>query len=108
MGTWVMDGRERTLSTPLAALRARLGNDRVLYAPALKTSRDAAHEGFAAAMMRRSSSDVVLLFLGEEQILSGEAHSRAFLDLPGAQEALVGELAKAGKPIVESFLQAVR
>jgi len=42
----------------------------------------------------------VLLFLGEEQILSGEAHSRAFLDLPGAQDALVTEIAKAGKPMV--------
>jgi beta-glucosidase len=42
----------------------------------------------------------VLLFLGEEQILSGEARSRAFLDLPGAQTALVEETAALGKPTV--------
>jgi len=49
-------------------------------------------------------ADVILLFLGEEQILSGEAHSRAFLDLPGAQEALVNEIAKLGRPIVTVVL----
>jgi beta-glucosidase len=38
--------------------------------------------------------------VGEEAILSGEAHSRAFLDLPGAQEDLAIELAKTGKPVI--------
>ena len=45
-------------------------------------------------------SDVALLFVGEEAILSGEAHSRAYLDLPGAQKRLVDEVAAAGKPVV--------
>jgi beta-glucosidase len=100
MGTWVMDGRAEDVQTPLAALRARLGNDRVLYAAALKNSRDTSHDGFSAAVAAAQAADIVLLFLGEEQILSGEAHSRAFLDLPGAQEALVTEMAKVGKPLV--------
>ena len=46
------------------------------------------------------SADVVLLFLGEEAGLSGEAASRAYLDLPGAQEELVNEVAKAGRPMI--------
>jgi beta-glucosidase len=41
-----------------------------------------------------------LLFLGEEAILSGEASSRASLNLPGAQEDLVREVAKSGKPMI--------
>jgi beta-glucosidase len=49
-------------------------------------------------------SDAVVLFLGEEESLSGEAASRTRLDLPGAQEALVTEVAKAGKPIVAVIL----
>lgn len=104
MGTWVMDGRTDDVVTPLAALRSRLGNERVLYAAALKNSRDTSRDGFPAALAAAQASDVVLLFLGEEQILSGEAHSRAFLDLPGAQDALVTELAKAGKPMVAIIL----
>src|SRR5258708_39928864 len=77
-----------------------LGPDRLIYAPALKNSRDSSHDGFAAAGEAARQSDAVLLFLGEEQILSGEARSRAFLNLPGAQDALVEEIAKTGKKVV--------
>jgi beta-glucosidase len=104
MGTWVMDGRAADVQTPLAALRETLGAARVLYAPGLKNSRDLSHDGFAAALEAARRAAVVLLFLGEEQILSGEARSRAFLNLPGAQEALVGEIAKAGKPVIGVIL----
>jgi beta-glucosidase len=99
MGTWVMDGRPRDVVTPLAALRQMLGEARVVYAQALKNSRDTGHADFGAALEAARKADVVLLFLGEEQILSGEARSRAFLNLPGAQEDLVREVAKAGKPM---------
>ncbi|HKD67027.1 MAG TPA: glycoside hydrolase family 3 C-terminal domain-containing protein, partial [Candidatus Binataceae bacterium] len=100
MGTWSMDGRGSDVETPLAALRALLGADRVLYARGLQNSRDTTQAGFAAAVDAARRADVVLLFLGEEHILSGEARSRAFLDLPGAQEALVEAMAAAGKPMV--------
>ncbi len=100
MGAWVLDGRRDEVQTPLSALRKRLGESRVLWAPGLKTSRDTGRNGFGAAVEAARAADVTLLFLGEEQILSGEAHSRAFLNVPGAQEALVSEIAKLGKPIV--------
>jgi beta-glucosidase len=100
MGTWAMDGRAEDVETPLAELRRRLGNDRVLYAQAMKNSRDTSHTGFADALEKARAADAAVLFLGEEQILSGEAHSRAFLDLPGAQEALVDDIARAGKPTI--------
>jgi len=104
MGTWTMDGRASDVQTPLAALREKLGDARVLYSPGLKNSRDLARDGFEDALQKARMADVVLLFLGEEQILSGEAHSRAFLDLPGAQEALVNEIAKLGRPLVTVVL----
>ncbi|MFT5235011.1 MAG: beta-glucosidase [Shewanella sp.] len=40
------------------------------------------------------------MFLGEESILSGEAHCRSNIDLPGAQEQLIEAVAATGKPIV--------
>ncbi len=104
MGSWVMDGRNVEVRTPLAALRARLGETRVVWAPGLKTSRDMSQAGFAEAVDAARGVDAVLLFLGEEMILSGEAHSRAYLNLPGAQEALVDEIAKTGKPIIAVIL----
>lgn len=100
LGTWAMGADEAAVQTPLAALRKMLGDDRIVYEKALKNSRDASHDGFAAAVSAARAADVVLLFIGEEEILSGEAKSRAFLDLPGAQEALVAELAAVGKPLV--------
>ena len=104
MGSWAMDGSPDDVVTPLAALRSRLGSDRVVYAPGLKNSRDTNRDGFAAAEASVRVSDVVILFLGEEQILSGEARSRAFLDLPGSQEDLVTTLSSTGKPIIAVIL----
>jgi beta-glucosidase len=100
MGTWVMDGRPEDVQTPLAALRQMLGGNRLVFAPGLKNSRDTSRDGFAEALAAARRADVVLLFLGEEQILSGEARSRAFLNLPGAQDALADTLTAAGKPMV--------
>ena len=38
--------------------------------------------------------------MGEEAIISGEAHCRASIELPGAQNDLIKEIAKTGKPII--------
>ncbi|HTP33965.1 MAG TPA: beta-glucosidase BglX [Candidatus Acidoferrales bacterium] len=104
MGTWVMDGRPEDVQTPLAAIRRMLGEGRVFYAPGLKHSRDTGESGFGAAVDAARRADAVLLFLGEEQILSGEARSRAFLDLPGAQDRLVDAIARLGKPSIGIIL----
>ncbi len=103
LGTWAM-GEPDTVRTPLAALRQALGENRVLFAPGLKNSRDNSHDGFAAAVKAARGADAVLLFLGEEASLSGEASARAYLDLPGAQEALVNEVSQAGKPVIAVVL----
>jgi beta-glucosidase len=40
------------------------------------------------------------MVLGEEAILSGEAHCRADITLPGAQEALLEAVAATGTKVV--------
>ncbi len=101
LGCWAMDGDAGDTVTPLAALRARLEPAcRVDSVPALATSRATDTAGFAAAVEAATAADAVLLFLGEEAVLSGEAHCRACLDLPGAQDELVSRLAATGKPLV--------
>jgi beta-glucosidase len=104
VGTWSMDAQVNDAETPLAALRRLLGDARVVYSPGLRSSRDSSSARFGAAQVAARAADVVLLFLGEEAILSGEAHARAFLNLPGAQDALVDEIAKTGKPMVAVIL----
>ncbi|MDR0546005.1 MAG: beta-glucosidase BglX [Dysgonamonadaceae bacterium] len=101
MGTWVFDGEKSHTVTPLAALKAEYGDKlKINYAPGLTFSRDLDKSKFAQALAAARASDVVLFFGGEEAILSGEAHSRADISLPGAQKELLAELSKTGKPIV--------
>lgn len=57
-------------------------------------------EMIAEAIKLAQQSDVVIVAVGERGWMSGEASSRASLNLPGAQEFLVEELIKTGKPVV--------
>jgi beta-glucosidase len=100
MGTWVFDGQKKDSVTPLTALRSALGAGNVTYAKGLDISRSKSRAGFAAALTAARQADVVLFFGGEESILSGEAHSRADISLPGVQAELLEELHKTGTPIV--------
>ncbi|MFC1712133.1 beta-glucosidase BglX [Candidatus Poribacteria bacterium] len=101
MGCWVFDGQPEDVITPLQAIRERFATtDSVLhYAPGLEGCRSSDTSGFAEAVEVARKVDAVLLFLGEDAILSGEAHSRAFLDLPGAQNELVEAVCAASKPV---------
>lgn len=98
LGTWSFDGEKEHTLTPIDAFNQH--NVDYLFADGLTYSRDQSTKGFAEAVKIAQASDVILFFGGEEAILSGEAHSRANIDLPGAQEQLLKELAKTGKPIV--------
>ena len=101
LGTWSFDRQLEDSQTPLAALKAFLGDaTEVHYVKGLETSRSRDTGSFAEAVAAAERSDAALLFLGEEAIITGEAHSRANIDLPGAQEALIAAVAETGKPVI--------
>ena len=101
LGTWNRDGQIEDTITPLAALQNFLGQSaKIHYLAGIDHSRSADTSQFGEALHLARQSDVVLFFAGEEAIISGEAHSRAHLNLPGAQDALITEIAKSGKPLV--------
>lgn len=101
LGTWIFDGDKNYTHTPLKALQAEYGDRiRILYAPGTSYSRDMRTEGIAAAVNAARNADVVLAFVGEESILSGEAHSLTNLNLQGAQSELIAAVAKTGKPVI--------
>ena len=56
--------------------------------------------GFAEAVAAAKAADVAVLALGESSAMSGEAASRAYLDLPGNQQQLLEAVVAAGKPVV--------
>ena len=97
MGTWAFDGQKEHTVTPLAALRQEYD---VIWEPGLKYSRDKNTKDFAKVRKAAAKADAVVVFVGEEAILSGEAHSLSNLNLQGAQSELIAEVAKSGKPVV--------
>lgn len=105
LGTWIFDGDPALSQTPLQAIRAMAGpRVTVHHVRAMETTRTRTTAGFAEAVAAASRSDAAVLFLGEESILSGEAHSRADIDLPGNQMDLVRAVKSAGKPVIVVIL----
>lgn len=101
MGTWVFDGEKEHTQTPLTAIKEMYGDRvKVLFEKGLEYSRDKNTAGIARAVNAARQADAVVVFVGEESILSGEAHSLANLNLQGAQSQLIKELAATGKPVV--------
>jgi beta-glucosidase len=101
LGTWVFDGDAGLARTPLAALRDALSPDvHVRHVRALPSTRSHDEAGFDEAEAAARDAEAAILVLGEEAILSGEAHCRADIRLPGAQEALVRRVARTGTPVI--------
>ena len=102
LGTWAFDGQSNHTVTPLKALQERFPG-KVTYVQGLKNSRSR-RERFDDEVAAARRADVILVFLGEEAILSGEAHSLADLNLKGAQSELLAALKAAGKPVVATVM----
>lgn len=101
LGTWIFDGEKARTQTPLNAIKEMVGDKvQVIYEPGLAYSREKNPVSVARAAAAAARADVILAFVGEESILSGEAHCLADLDLQGDQGALITALAKTGKPVV--------
>ena len=101
LGTWAFDGQKAHTVTPLKALQARFPG-KVIFAPyGYSREKRNRFDDIVAAARR---ADVVLVFLGEEAILSGEAHCLADLNLIGSQSDLLVALQAAGKPVVATVM----
>jgi beta-glucosidase len=62
--------------------------------------KDSGPANIPAAVAAARDADVVVVVLGESADMSGEAHSRAHLGLPGRQQELIDAIAETGTPIV--------
>jgi beta-glucosidase len=100
IGTWSAQGKPEEAVTLRAALEARSKREgfRLLHARGTEI-RGTSEAGFAEAVGAAQQADVVLLALGEDAAwMTGEAASRAFIELPGNQQQLLERVAAAGKP----------
>jgi len=119
-GSWMVFGHKAAAVTVLEGIRAKLPNARVEYAPGPEIRRDFpsmfedffpdrkkpaqtpqdAEAAFQTAVATAKSADLVIMVLGETDLMAGEAASRGSLDLPGRQEELLKAVVALGKPVV--------
>ncbi|HTZ88926.1 MAG TPA: glycoside hydrolase family 3 N-terminal domain-containing protein [Alloacidobacterium sp.] len=101
LGAWGGAQRLPDVVTIKDALEARARQDggSVIYAKGTEIT-GTSQAGFAEAVHAAEQSDVAVLALGESGSMSGEAGSRAHLDLPGNQEQLLEAVAATHRPIV--------
>ncbi len=99
LGSWPGRGDPQDAVTPLAGIKARAGSVNVVYAKGCGIT-DTTTAGFAEAVAAAKQADVAVLVLGEAGDMSGEAASRADLDLPGVQQQLLEAIHATGTPVV--------
>src|SRR5437762_3281493 len=125
LGPWAGNGQAADAVTPLEAFREKMGNDHVLYAkgvdippfesglaagvaapapPSATGVKSVETENKPAsiddAVAAANKADVAVLFVGELAGMTGEASSRASLDLPGDQMRLIDAVIATHKPVV--------
>ncbi len=99
IGSWSAAGDWTKSITLLTGIREAVSQSRIIHAMGCTTD-GTDMKGFKEAVDAARQADVVVLALGENYWMSGEAASRADIGLPGVQQELADEILKTGKPIV--------
>ena len=97
VGTWAFMSDAKLNVSVAAGLRNRKANVTVVKGSEVEA---AIPGGIDAAVAAARGADVVLLAIGETQLMSGEAQARVSITVPPAQMALAEALAATGKPVV--------
>lgn len=100
LGAWSGAGEGRHCVSLLEGIRNKIGKGvEILTARGCEITGDD-RSGFDAAIEAAKQADAVVVAIGENRDMSGEAASRADISLPGVQEELVKALVATGKPVV--------
>lgn len=102
IGPWSGGGKPEDAVSVLAGLRTAVPNTRILHVRGAPVDTPST-AGFVEAERAARDADAVLLVLGERGDMSGEASSRASIELPGSQLALAQTIVRAvgtTKPVV--------
>ena len=100
LGTWAGLGQAADVETVLDGIKTALGGaDRFTHVSGCSISGNEPSD-FSRAVAAAREADVVIMVLGESADMSGEAHSRARLGLPGRQQELFDAVHGEGKPVI--------
>ncbi|SFD99329.1 beta-glucosidase [Bacillus sp. OV194] len=99
LGPWSWKGSREAAIQLYDGLKERLAHDRLSVAKGcgIETGTE---EELQQALETAAHADIVVLALGENSDMSGEAGSRSDIRLPEIQHELLSALKKIGKPIV--------
>ncbi len=104
LGCWACEGRPEDVETVLEGLEAvKPDNVTLTYEQGCSIQDEEAADkdgAFEKAVAAAREADVTIMVLGESAAMSGEAHSRAYLGLPGQQQALLEAVYATGTPVV--------
>ncbi|MEO5952572.1 MAG: glycoside hydrolase family 3 N-terminal domain-containing protein, partial [Chloroflexia bacterium] len=96
LGTWSFFGSADNADTVVEGFGTY--QDGVIHVPGCGV-KDGDPADIDAAVEIAKTADVVVLVVGESEDMSGEAHSRTKLGLPGRQQELVDAIVATGKPV---------
>ena len=100
IGPWSAKGEGKDSISIKEGIQSKLAEGlKLLYAKGCAVNDDKI-DGFAEAVNIAKQADIVIAVMGESLDMSGEAHSRADIGLPGVQQKLLKALKATGKPIV--------
>ncbi|MDB5692027.1 MAG: beta-glucosidase, partial [Alphaproteobacteria bacterium] len=100
LGSWRAQGHVEDVRPLLPALAAALPQGtELVYEPGAGPRGDD-RTGIAKAVEAAKRADLVLLVVGEDFDMTGEARSRSDLGLPGAQQAFADAILDTGRPVV--------
>jgi len=98
LGGWSSAGDWRKCVTLLEGIRSKAGNKiKVTYTKGCEITGSAT-DGFNEAVTAAIKADIVILALGESADMTGEASSRAEINLPGVQSKLADAIISTGRP----------
>lgn len=98
--TWTVYADTATMTNVYDGLKEKY-NSRIQFSYAQGCGlQDNSTAGFDQAVAAAKAADVVIMVLGEAGDMTGEAKSRANLNIPGQQEALFNAVKATGKKVI--------
>jgi beta-glucosidase len=100
LGPWQFSNYGDKTVTLMEGVKEKvITEDLILWAEGCKVNSEIAG-GIEEALSQAAQADLVILALGEDSNMSGEAASRMDIELPEVQRRLAEEIVKLGKPTV--------
>ena len=100
IGPWVVYGDDAKSVDLATGIRGALADPSSLTVVAGSGAEESIPGGLHEALAAARAADIVVLAIGESQIMSGEAQARTEIVVPPPQQALAEVVATAGKPVV--------